>query len=161
MKAIVTPIFLFVTLVLPLRSAQAQTIKLRYGQIPSSIRTVSALHFHIAQRKGFFGREGIDLEMVPIDGGAGNMVIALTKGTVDISRTATPYLIQDVLASSDNVAILGETATPIYSLIVKPEIKSFADLKGKTIGLSLAGNTSPISPRNLLPTNSIKTLVFK
>jgi ABC-type nitrate/sulfonate/bicarbonate transport system substrate-binding protein len=156
MKAIVAPIFLFVTLVLPLRSAPAQTIKLRYGQIPSTIKTVSALHFHIAQRKGFFAREGIDLEMLPIDGGAGNMVIALSKGTVDIARTATPYLIQDVLAGSDNVAILGETATPIYSLIVKPEIKSFADLKGKTIGLSLAVDTISISTRKLMALNGIK-----
>ena len=54
------------------------------------------------------------------------MVVALTKGVVDITRTATPYLIQDVLKGSENVAILGETATPIYSLIVKPEINSDA-----------------------------------
>jgi ABC-type nitrate/sulfonate/bicarbonate transport system substrate-binding protein len=156
MKAIVAPIFLFATLVLPLQSSPAQTIKLRYGQIPSTIKTVSALHFHIAQRKGFFGREGIDLEILPIEGGAGNMVVALSKGNVDIARTATPYLIQDVIAGSDNVAILGETATPIYSLIVKPEIKSFADLKGKTIGLSLAVDTISISTRKLMALNGIK-----
>ncbi len=74
-------------------SAAAQTINLRYGQIPSTIKTVSALQFHLAQRKGFFGREGINLEMISIDGGAANMVLALTKGTVEIARTATPYLI--------------------------------------------------------------------
>ena len=33
--------------------------RLRYGQIPSTIKTVSALQFHLAQRKGFFAREGI------------------------------------------------------------------------------------------------------
>jgi hypothetical protein len=33
-------------------SASAQNITLRYGQIPSSIKTVSALQFHLAQRKG-------------------------------------------------------------------------------------------------------------
>src|SRR5258706_16124464 len=119
MKIILAPILFALTFLLPLRSAPAQTIKLRYGQIPSSIKTVSALHFHIAQRKGFFDREGIDLEMVPIDGGARNMVIALTKGTVDIARTATPYLTQDVPAGSKNVATPGKPATPIYSLIVK------------------------------------------
>ncbi len=119
-------------------SASAQNITLRYGQIPSSIKTVSALQFHLAQRKGWFAREGIGLELIPIDGGAANMVLALNKGPVEIARTATPYLIHDVLKGSDNVAILGGTATPIYSLIAKPEINSFADLKGKTMGLSLA-----------------------
>ena len=141
--------------------AAGQNINLRYGQIPSTIKTVSALQFHIAQRKGIFAREGINLEILPIEGGAANMVAALNKGTVDITRTATPYLIQDVLKGSDNVAILGETATPIYSLIVKPEIKSFADLKGKTVGLSLAVDTISISTRKLMGMNGIKEGDFK
>jgi len=136
--------------------SQGQTVTLRYGQIPSSIKTISALQFHLAQRKGFFSREGINLEMLPIEGGAANMVVALNKGVVEITRTATPYLIQDVLKGSDNVAIAGETATPIYSLIVKPEIKSFADLKGKTVGLSLAVDTISISTRKLMAMNGIK-----
>jgi ABC-type nitrate/sulfonate/bicarbonate transport system substrate-binding protein len=142
-------------------SASAQNIALRYGQIPSSIKTVSALQFHLAQRKGWFAREGISLEMIPIDGGAANMVVALNKGTVEIARTATPYLIQDVLKGSDNVAILGETATPIYSLIAKPDINNFADLKGKTIGLSLAVDTISISTRKLIALNGIKEADFK
>ena len=141
--------------------ANAQNIALRYGQIPSTVKTVSALQFHLAQRKGFFAREGITLEMIPIDGGAANMVAALNKGAVEIARTATPYLIQDVLKGSDNVAILGETATPIYSLIAKPEIKSFGDLKGKTIGLSLAVDTISISTRKLMALNGIKESDFK
>ena len=144
-----------------IENASAQTITLRYGQIPSTIKTVSALHFHIAQRKGLFAREGINLQMLPIEGGAANMVVALSKGTVDITRTATPYLILDVLGGSDNVAILGETATPIYSLIAKPEIKSFADLKGKTVGLSLAVDTISISTRRLMAKNGIKDADFK
>jgi ABC-type nitrate/sulfonate/bicarbonate transport system substrate-binding protein len=139
----------------------AQTITLRYGQIPSTIKTVSALQFYIAQRKGFFAREGIDLEMLPIEGGAANMVAALNKGVVEITRTATPYLIQDVLKGSEAVAIAGETATPIYSLIVKPEIKSFADLKGRTVGLSLAVDTISISTRKLMAMNGIKAGDFK
>lgn len=135
--------------------AGAQTTTLRYGQIPSTIKTVSALQFHIAQRKGFFGREGINLEMLPIEGGAANMIAALDRGTVDITRTATPYLIQAVLKGSEGVAIAGETATPIYSLIAKPEIKTFADLKGKVVGLSLAVDTISISTRKLMAQNGI------
>jgi ABC-type nitrate/sulfonate/bicarbonate transport system substrate-binding protein len=137
-------------------TAVAQITTLHYGQIPSTIKTVSALQFHIARRKGFFEREGINLEMLPIEGGAANMIAALDKGTVDITRTATPYLIQAALKGSEGVAIAGETATPIYSLIVKPEIKTFADLKGKVVGLSLAVDTISISTRKLMEKNGIK-----
>jgi hypothetical protein len=35
----------------PMEYAWAQMVTLRYGQIPSKIKTVSALHFYIAQRK--------------------------------------------------------------------------------------------------------------
>ena len=158
------PIILLLGAVLSLCDIQetaAQTTNLRYGQIPSTIKTVSALQFYIARRKGFFAREGINLEMLPIEGGAANMVVALTKGTVEIARTATPYLIQDVLKGSENVAIAGETATPIYTLIVKPEIKSFADLKGKTVGLSLPVDTISISTRKLMAMNGVKEDDFK
>ena len=139
----------------------AQTITVRYGQILSTIKTVSALQFTIVQRKGFFSREGINLEMVPIEGGANNMMAALDKGTVEITRTATPYLIQAVLKGSEGVAIAGETLTPIYSLIAKPEIKTFADLKGKVVGLSLAVDTISISTRKLMAKNGIKEGDFK
>ena len=147
-------------LILP-DDVHGQTITLRYGQIPSTLKTVSALQFHLAQHKGFFTREGIALEVLPIDGGAANMVLALTKGVVDITRTATPYLIQDVLNGSENVAVFGETGTPIYSLIARPEIKDFADLKGKTIGLSLPIDTISISTRKLMALHGIKEGDFK
>jgi ABC-type nitrate/sulfonate/bicarbonate transport system substrate-binding protein len=142
-------------------NVHGQNITLRYGQIPSTLKTVSALQFHLAERKGFFAREGIALEVLPIEGGAANMVLALSKRVVDITRTATPYLIQDVLNGSENVAVFGETGTPIYSLITRPEIKDFADLKGKTVGLSLAVDTISISTRKLMALHGIKEGDFK
>jgi ABC-type nitrate/sulfonate/bicarbonate transport system substrate-binding protein len=159
--AIVLSIFAWTVPTTTISPVHAQSVTLRYGQIPSSIKTVSAVQFVIGQRKGLFTREGINLDMKPIEGGADNMMIALNNGTVDITRTATPYLIQSVLKGSDGVAIAGETATPIYSLIVRPEIKSFVDLKGKTIGLSLAVDTISISTRKLMALNGIKEADFK
>jgi len=58
-------------------NVNAQTPTLRYGQIPSTIKTISALSFSIGRRNGFFAQEGINLEMMPIEGGAANMVVAL------------------------------------------------------------------------------------
>ena len=145
----------------PVQTARGQSRTLRYGQIPSTLRTVSALPLYLAQRKGFFAREGIDFEMIPIEGGADNMVKALDRGAVELARTATPYLIQAALKGSEAVAVAGETATPIYSLMVRPEIASFADLKGKVVGLSLAVDTISISMRKLLALNGLGTADYR
>jgi ABC-type nitrate/sulfonate/bicarbonate transport system substrate-binding protein len=130
--------------------AAAEMVTLRYGQIPSTVRSVSGLYLFIAQQRGFFAREEIKLELVPIAGGTDKMIAALEQGLVDVTQTATPYLIRAALAGSDAVAIAGETANPIYSLVAKPDIRSFADLKGKVVGLSLPVDTISISMRKLL-----------
>ena len=131
-------------------SARAEPAMLRFGQIPSTVHAVSSLYLFIAQQQGFFARENVALDVVQIPGGTGNMVAALDRGEVDVTQTATPYLIQAVLAGSDATAIAGTTANPIYSLIAKPEIRNFAALKGKTVGLSLPIDTISISVRKLL-----------
>jgi ABC-type nitrate/sulfonate/bicarbonate transport system substrate-binding protein len=123
---------------------------LRFGQIPSTVRGMSSVYLHLAEQKGFFAREQIRLERISIPGGTDKMVVALEQGAVDVTQTATPYLIQAVLRGSDAVGIASETANPIYSLIVKPEIASFADLKGRVLGLSLPIDTISISMRKLL-----------
>ena len=69
--------------------AVADTVTLRYGQIPSTVRSVSTLYLSIAQQKGFLAREGIKLELVPIAGGTDKMVAALDRGAVDVTQTAT------------------------------------------------------------------------
>jgi ABC-type nitrate/sulfonate/bicarbonate transport system substrate-binding protein len=128
----------------------ADDLRLRYGQIPSTQRSVQALHLAIAEKYGLFTREGLAVEIVPIAGGTDKMVAALGQGAVDIAHTATPYLIQAVLKGSGAVAIAAETANPIYSLIAEPGVAGIGDLRGKTIGLSLAVDTISISMRKLL-----------
>jgi len=132
------------------QAAAAELVTLRYGQIPSTVRSVSSLHLFIARERGFFERENLKLEPIPIAGGTDKMVAALDQGTIDVTQTATPYLIAAVLGGSDAVAIAGETANPIYSLVAKPEISTFAQLKGRVVGLSLAADTISISMRKLL-----------
>ena len=134
--------------------------KLRYGQNSASAGSLSALPLTVAERKGFFVREGINLEVVPIAGGTDRIVAALDKGEIEAGKNATPYLIQAVLKGSDAVAIVAQTTNPVYSLIVRPEIKSFADLKNKVIGLSTAGDTITLSALRLLASKGIKAADF-
>ena len=156
MKNRIMPILLVTTLLTCAEAVQSQTAMLRYGQIPSTVKSVSALHFHIAQRKALFVREGINVEMIAVEGGAANMMRVLDQGTVDITRTASFFLIEAALKGSEGVAIASETATPIYSLMVKPEIKTFADLKGKVLGLTNSVSTISVSMRKLLALHGLR-----
>ena len=139
----------------------AEPIKLRYGQNSASAGSLSSLPLTVAERKGFFIREGIDLVVVPIPGGTDRIVAALDKGEVDTGRNATPYMIQAALQGSPSVAIAAQTLNPVYSLIVNPQIKTFADLKGKVVGLSTPGDTITLSTVRLLVHRGIKPSDFK
>jgi ABC-type nitrate/sulfonate/bicarbonate transport system substrate-binding protein len=141
---------------LTMLGAHADTT-LRLGQVPSTMKSIGAVPYAIAEREGFFAREQLTVQLVPLEGGTDQMVKRLDAGDVEISSTATPYFIQAVAEGrSHAVAVAAENANPIYSLIAKPEIKSFADLKGRTIGLSLDIDTISISTRKLLALRGLK-----
>jgi ABC-type nitrate/sulfonate/bicarbonate transport system substrate-binding protein len=142
-------------------AAHAQDrIVLRYGEIANSARGISALGIAVAQRKGFFEREGIDLTVVPLRG-TSFQVEALDKGDVEVANTAMPYLIQAVLKGSPSVGIAGASANQVYSLIARPEVKSFDDLKGRMVGMSLAVDTISIASRLLLEKHGLKDGAYR
>jgi ABC-type nitrate/sulfonate/bicarbonate transport system substrate-binding protein len=141
--------------------ARAQNrIALRYGEIANSARTISSVGVNVAERKGFLAQEGIDLKIVGLRG-VQYQVEELDKGNVDVAYTALPYLIQAVLKGSDSAGIIGGSANTIYSLIAKPEIKSFDDLKGRIVGMSLPVDTISITTRMLLAKHGLEEPAFR
>jgi ABC-type nitrate/sulfonate/bicarbonate transport system substrate-binding protein len=89
----------------------AQTT-LRFGKIPSTVNNVGSLYLYLAERKGFFAREGIKLDSVVIEGGTDRMVAAIDEGKVDLAHSSTPYLISAVLKGSNAIGIAGEVGNP-------------------------------------------------
>ena len=131
--------------------ALGETLNLRYGQAYSAARSIFSLPVTIAEREGFFAREGLSIQVLqPIPGGADNQITALHNDSVDITHVATPFLIRAALAGSDAVAIAAEFNNPIYTLMTKPEITSFADLRGKVVGLADEYGTITLSIRKLM-----------
>jgi ABC-type nitrate/sulfonate/bicarbonate transport system substrate-binding protein len=143
-------------------ATSAQPIPLRYGQAYSAARSIFSLPVAVGDREGFFRREGLNFKViVPIPGGSDKMIDALHDDTVDVTHVASPFLIRAALKGSDAVAIAAEFTNPIYSLIAKPEIKSFAELKGKLIGLANEAGTITISTRKLLAMNGVREGEFR
>lgn len=123
--------------------------RLRFGVIDNSARNVSSLPLYIGQRQGFFAREGIDLAVVQLRG-VEHQIEGLEDGTVDVAHTATPYLVQAVMRGSQAIGVVGAPANQIFTLVARPEIKSYDDLKGKLVAMSLPQDTISIATRMLL-----------
>src|ERR1700750_2031804 len=137
-------------------AAAAEAVTLRYGQAYSALRSIFALPLLVAEREGYFAREGLNFVTVPIPGGGETLIEALHNGTADMTHVATPFLIQAALKGSDAVAIATEFNNPIYSLVAKPEIKTYADLKGKLLGMAAETGSITISIRKLMATNGLQ-----
>ena len=136
---------------------RAEPIKLRYGQAYSAARSIFSLPVAIADREGFFAREGLKVELLqPIPGGADNQITALDNDSVDVTHVATPFLIRAALNGSDAVAIVAEFNNPIYSVIAKPEISDIAGLKGRVMALADEYGTISLSTRKLLALHGVQ-----
>ena len=80
-------------------AARSQTLTLRYGQAYSAARSIFSLPVAIAEREGFFAREGLNVQILqPIPGGADHQIAALHNDSVDLTHVATPFLIRAALA---------------------------------------------------------------
>ncbi|HUK58713.1 MAG TPA: ABC transporter substrate-binding protein [Stellaceae bacterium] len=135
--------------------ARAASLALRYGQAFSAEESIYALPILVADREGFFAREGLAVSTVLVPGGGERMIAALEDGTVNLAHVATAFLVSADMKGADAVAIVDEFANPIYSLVAKPEIATFADLKGRTVGLAEEGGTVAYATRLLLARNGI------
>jgi ABC-type nitrate/sulfonate/bicarbonate transport system substrate-binding protein len=141
--------------------AAGQTLRLRYGQAFSAQSSIFSLPILLAERRGLFVRQGLDFHIVPVPGGGTKLIDALHQDIADVSHVATAFLIQASLKGSDAVAVVSEFNNPIYSLIAKPEIRTYADLKGKLIGVAAETGSITLSIRKLLSMHGLQRSDFR
>ena len=94
----------------------------------------------IAKEKGFFARAGLDVAFVePADPSMPPRLVAAGQG--DIALTYQPNFYLDVAAGLPIQRVGTSIATPLNTVMVLANgpIRSLADLKGKTVGYSVAG----------------------
>lgn len=95
----------------------------------------------IAKEAGYFSAEGLDVELIRV-GGSTRMVAAMLGGSAPIIQAGAIAALTANVAGGD-VVIIGATGTVSpFRLMVRPEIKQPADLKGKKAGITTFGSTS-------------------
>jgi NitT/TauT family transport system substrate-binding protein len=138
----------------------AQLKKIRFST--SSI-AVTELQFRIAQVKGFYREEGLDLETILIRGAVGTQ--ALLGGSVDYS-SAAGALIAGAVRGLPVRLVLIVNAKPQFDLVAAPEIKSVQQLKGKVVGISSRGGAVDLltqlilTHHGLTPNKDVTSLVI-
>jgi NitT/TauT family transport system substrate-binding protein len=132
--------FLLLAIVIPDANTHAQSAgrKVRMG-IQST--NIGFLPFHVAYHKGFYREQGIDLEIVFMATQAVNT--AFVRGDIDYSA-AVNGIIQTIVRGAPAKILACAVDRPLQSVIVKKEIRSSRDLKGKKIAGSTSGGTATL-----------------
>ena len=96
----------------------------------------------VAEEKKLFKKHGIDVEVIVIGGGASRVVSSLVAGEIQFSVGGGDAVIRADLRGADGVLVASPMKTGLQRLMVRPEIKTPADLKGKTIAVTRFGSAS-------------------
>lgn len=87
--------------------------------------------------KGWFKEEGLEIQFLPIPGGAVNLVPQLSQGAGDVAWAGGYTVIQSRARGVPVLGIQSAASESLWTLIAHKDagIKTPADLKGKTIGV--------------------------
>lgn len=117
-------------------TVRAQPVKVRAAYPSVDLQYLPAF---VAQARGIFKEEGLDVELIVMPGGRVG-VQALVSGDIHFilqMGVALPAIWQ----GADLKILAQMTSMPLFSLIVRPDIQRPEDLKGKKIGVSVGSTT--------------------
>ena len=136
-------IFLFVF------SSTAEARRISVG-VPVLDVTMSPLF--IAKDRGYFQKEGLEVDLVLMRGGVSNQ--ALIAGGVDFSAVPTAGL-QAALQGAPLKIIFSAYLKPMFWLYARPEVRSVRDLSGKKVAVSSLGAAGDAALRELFKKNGM------
>jgi NitT/TauT family transport system substrate-binding protein len=138
---------LFLTIVATPLSAQLKKVRFSTTGI-----SVSELPFKIAQLRGFYREEGLDVEMILIRGAVGMQ--ALLGGSVDYTSASGSTIAAAVRGLPVKLVFIS-SSKPQFELLSQPQIKSIQDLKGKIVGISSRGGSNDLMMQIILQKNGL------
>ncbi len=131
----------------PSSQATSQPISMQVALYPGSLISLPG---YIAQQKGFFKANGLDVSLVEVSGGPA-AVSALLSNSVQMMLNATDLNMQTSEKGQKIVVAAGDTNHMIFSLIARTDVSTpnqskgypavMTDLKGKKIGVTQRGSS--------------------
>jgi NitT/TauT family transport system substrate-binding protein len=136
MKAIIFAVSLLLPVSFSVASAQLTKVTVGYGAIAAG-----NLPAWLAKEAGIFAKNGLDVQLVYVRGGATVMMALLSRET-PISQVGGSSIVSASLRGADAVMIAGGNATSDQWLMSRPEIKTAEQLKGGSVAIAVFGGTS-------------------
>src|SRR5213594_2987917 len=136
--AIGLALFFFLTFA---AAAGAENVKIG---IPSL--TVTMMPLAVAKERGFFQKEGLNVEMVLMP--AALNIKVLLAGDIQYATTITAGVVANIRGINTRV-VMCFVDRVLLDLVGTPEIGSIADLKGKLIGISSRGGLHDVTMRRI------------
>jgi ABC-type nitrate/sulfonate/bicarbonate transport system substrate-binding protein len=129
-------------------ASQAQDNKLVIG-MPTTPPNVVHMPVLIAKDLGLYKKYGADVSTVALDGGV-KVFRAMQAGSIDIAEAPGTVTSVAVSKGAKVKAILGTLYKFEASMVVRGDIKTMADLKGKRIGIQQPHGFADILSRTVL-----------
>ena len=113
---------------------------------------IVTLPLKMAQSKGFYQKEGLEVEIILVTGSLG--VPAVLGNSVDFS-TASGSILAAAARGVPVKLVSIITTKPTFDLISDPKIQSFPQLKGKLVAITTRGGTFEHITRLILERNGL------
>ena len=103
-----------------------------------SSRSIASIDLFVAQERGFFREEGLDPQLVQVRATAA--IAALVSGEVN-ALGSVGSVIRAIPRGAPVKVLAISLRRPVFWLVSRPELKTFADLKGKVMGTTTLGGS--------------------
>jgi NitT/TauT family transport system substrate-binding protein len=129
-------------------AAHAQANKLVVG-MPTTPPNVVHMPVLVAKDLGLYKKYGVEVDTVALDGGV-KVFRAMLSGNIDIAMAPGAVTIVGISKGSKVKGILSNLDKFEASMVVRDNVKTMADLKGKRIGIQQPGGFADILSKNVL-----------
>jgi ABC-type nitrate/sulfonate/bicarbonate transport system substrate-binding protein len=109
---------------------------------------------YAAQAQGFFSKRGLDVDLT-VTGSSVHQLKEMVSGGFDIGVQQSDHVVRAVEKGSDLFIAMAQSHAPDLTVVVAPDITSFAQLKGRTLAVDGARTGYALLLRQLLASNGI------
>ena len=135
-------LLVIVSLMLPTRSFALEEVIASYAG-----PTVTFLPAEVARQRGFMREQNLDIKFLLTRSEVDRA--ALASGNVDYTLRAGSSFVSAARGLPIKIVLLG-TMRPFWGLVVRPEVKSVSELKGKSLGVPGLLGSQQISAKFIL-----------
>ncbi len=96
----------------------------------------------VAEERGLFKKHGLEVEAIYIGGGAARSVNALLAGDIQFATAGGGAVITSALKGADVVMVAAQNNKGVHRILVRPEINTPEEIKGKKIAITTFGSSS-------------------